>query len=62
MDLNKVVKTFQIVFFVSIATLILNKPILTPVAMVLMIFLYDFVTMSIATDNVTPSQKPENGT
>ena len=57
--LNKVVKTFQIVFFVSIATLILNKPILTPVAMVLMIFLYDFVTMSIATDNVTPSPKPE---
>jgi H+-transporting ATPase len=44
--LNKVVKTFQIVFFVSIATLLIGKPIITPVAMILMLFLYDFVTMS----------------
>jgi H+-transporting ATPase len=57
--INKVVKTFQIVFFVSIATLILGKPIITPVAMILMLFLYDFVTMSIATDNVSASNKPE---
>jgi len=57
--LNKVVKTFQIVFFVSIATLLIGKPIITPVAMILMLFLYDFVTMSIATDNVIPSNKPE---
>ncbi|MGC9171920.1 plasma-membrane proton-efflux P-type ATPase [Caldisericum sp.] len=57
--LNKVVKTFQIVFFVSIATLIIGKPIITPVAMILMLFLYDFVTMSIATDNVVPSNRPE---
>ncbi|MGB9749966.1 MAG: plasma-membrane proton-efflux P-type ATPase [Caldisericia bacterium] len=57
--LNKVVKTFQIVFFVSIATLFLGKPIITPVAMILILFLYDFVTMSIATDNVVPSKKPE---
>jgi ATPase, P-type (transporting), HAD superfamily, subfamily IC len=57
--LNKVVKTFQIVFFVSIATLLIGKPIITPVAMILMLFLYDFVTMSIATDNVVPSNKPE---
>ncbi len=57
--INKVVKTFQIVFFVSIATLFLGKPIITPVAMILILFLYDFVTMSIATDNVIPSKKPE---
>jgi len=57
--INKVVKTFQIVFFVSIATLILGKPVITPVEMVLMLFLYDFVTMSIATDNVVASKKPE---
>ncbi|MEF3245345.1 MAG: HAD-IC family P-type ATPase, partial [Caldisericaceae bacterium] len=57
--INKVVKTFQIVFFVSIATLIIGKPIITPAQMVLMLFLYDFVTMSIATDNVVPSNKPE---
>lgn len=57
--LNKVVKTFQIVFFVSTATLLIGRPIITPVAMILMIFLYDFVTMSIATDNVVPSKKPE---
>lgn len=57
--INKIVKTFQIVFFVSIATLITGKPIITPVQMILMLFLYDFVTMSIATDNVRPSNKPE---
>jgi len=57
--INKVVKTFQIVFFVSIATLIIGKPIITPAQMVLMLFLYDFVTMSIAADNVVPSNKPE---
>lgn len=57
--INKVVKTFQIVFFVSIATLILGKPVITPVEMVLMLFLYDFVTMSIATDNVVASNRPE---
>ncbi|MGB9682385.1 MAG: plasma-membrane proton-efflux P-type ATPase [bacterium] len=57
--INKIVKTFQIVFFVAIATLIIGKPIITPVQMILMLFLYDFVTMSIATDNVRPSNKPE---
>jgi len=57
--INKIVKTFQIVFFVSIATLILGKPVITPVEMILMLFLYDFVTMSIATDNVVASNKPE---
>lgn len=57
--INKIVKTFQIVFFVSIATIILGKPVITPVEMILMLFLYDFVTMSIATDNVIASNKPE---
>lgn len=57
--INKVVKTFQIVFFVSAATLILGKPVITPVAMILMLFLFDFVTISIATDNLEGSEQPE---
>ncbi|NPV83149.1 MAG: plasma-membrane proton-efflux P-type ATPase [Candidatus Aminicenantes bacterium] len=57
--INKVVKTFQIVFFVSAATLILGKPVITPVAMILMLFLFDFVTISIATDNLEGAERPE---
>ncbi|MGB9764562.1 MAG: plasma-membrane proton-efflux P-type ATPase [Candidatus Saccharicenans sp.] len=57
--INKVVKTFQIVFFVSAATLILGKPVITPVAMILMLFLFDFVTISIATDNLEGGERPE---
>ena len=57
--INKVVKTFQIVFFVSVATLILGRPVITPVAMILMLFLFDFVTISIATDKLAAGEKPE---
>jgi H+-transporting ATPase len=57
--INKIVKTFQIVFFIVIASLIYKKPIITPTQMILILLLYDFVTMSIATDNVIPNKKPE---
>ncbi|WP_042667843.1 plasma-membrane proton-efflux P-type ATPase [Desulfurococcus amylolyticus] len=58
-SLNKVVKTFQIVYFVAISTLFLGLPVLTPTHMILMLFLYDFVTLSISTDRLKPSRKPE---
>ncbi|MCI4461679.1 MAG: plasma-membrane proton-efflux P-type ATPase, partial [Thermogladius sp.] len=57
--LNKVVKTFQTVYFVAISTLFLGIPVLSPTHMILMLFLYDFVTLSISTDNLKPSKRPE---
>ncbi|ADV64476.1 ATPase, P-type (transporting), HAD superfamily, subfamily IC [Desulfurococcus mucosus DSM 2162] len=57
--INKIVKTFQVVYFVSASTLLLGAPILTPTHMILMLFLYDFVTLSISTDRLRPSSKPE---
>ncbi|MGC9148876.1 MAG: plasma-membrane proton-efflux P-type ATPase [Sulfolobales archaeon] len=58
-SLNKIVKTFQIVYFVAISTLILGFPVLNPTHMILMLFLYDFVTLSISTDILRPSPRPE---
>ncbi|MEM4671873.1 MAG: plasma-membrane proton-efflux P-type ATPase, partial [Desulfurococcaceae archaeon] len=52
-------KTFSIVYFVALSTLILGLPILTPTHMILMLFLYDFLTLSISVDVVKPSKKPE---
>ncbi|OLS15913.1 MAG: HAD superfamily P-type ATPase [Promethearchaeota archaeon CR_4] len=57
--LNKIIKTFEIVFSVSLATLILGQMILTSVQMLLILFLYDFVTIAISVDNVSPSPVPE---
>ncbi|MEM1703453.1 MAG: plasma-membrane proton-efflux P-type ATPase [Zestosphaera sp.] len=57
--INKIVKTFSIVYFVAMSTLILGLPILTPTHMILMLFLYDFVTLSVSIDMVRPSRKPE---
>ncbi|MEM3848721.1 MAG: plasma-membrane proton-efflux P-type ATPase [Zestosphaera sp.] len=56
---NKIVKTFSIVYFVAISTLFLGLPILTPTHMILMLFLYDFVTLSISADVLKPGRKPE---
>lgn len=57
--INKIVKTFSIVYFVAISTLILGIPVLTPTHMILMLFLYDFVTLSISVDVLKPSRNPE---
>jgi len=57
--INKIVKTFSIVYFVAISTLLLGLPILTPIHMILMLFLYDFVTLSISIDVLKPSRRPE---
>ncbi|MEM0017395.1 MAG: plasma-membrane proton-efflux P-type ATPase [Candidatus Korarchaeum sp.] len=57
--INKIVKTFSIVYFVAISTLLLGLPILTPTHMILMLFLYDFVTLSISIDVLKPGRRPE---
>ncbi|MEM4640368.1 MAG: plasma-membrane proton-efflux P-type ATPase [Thermofilum sp.] len=57
--INKIVKTFSIVYFVAISSLLFGHPVLTPTHMVLMLFLYDLVTLSISVDVLQPSRRPE---
>lgn len=57
--LNKIVKTFQVVFFVIIAFMLTGLYVVDTFQIVLLLFLVDFVTISLSTDNVRPSSKPE---
>ncbi len=57
--LNKIIKTFQIVFFVSLATILFNLTIITGLQILLVLILFDFVTISISADKVAPSLVPE---
>ena len=56
---NKIVKTFQVVLFVVIAFLLTGLFVVGAFQVVLLLFLVDFVTISLSTDNVSPSEKPE---
>jgi len=58
--LNKITRTIEIVVFVSIAFLILGSYIVSAFDIVLTLFLIDFVTISLSTDNVRASRKPES--
>jgi H+-transporting ATPase len=58
--LNKVIKTFQVVVFVILAFLLTGDYIISIFSMVLLLLLTDFVTLSISTDNVRYSSKPDN--
>lgn len=58
--LNKIIKTFQIVVFVVSAFLLTGIQIIGTFDMVLLIFLVDFVTLSISTDNVRGSKYPNS--
>ena len=57
--INKVVKTFQIVVFVVVAFLLTGQFIVSVFDVVLLLFVIDFVTLSIVTDNVRGSMKPD---
>ncbi len=57
--LNKIIKTIQIALFLILAFFITRQFVITPTLIVLLLFANDFVTMSIATDNVTPSPLPD---
>ena len=56
---NKIVKTFQVVLFVIVAFLLTGMFVVGAFQVVLLLFLVDFVTISLSTDNVRPSYKPE---
>jgi len=56
--LNKIARTILKTCFIVVAFLILGKFIMSATAMLLMIFMTDFVKISLSTDNVKPSAKP----
>ena len=56
---NKIVKTFQVVVFVVLAFLFTGLFVVNAFQVVLLLFLVDFVTISLATDNARASEKPE---
>ncbi|MGC9174693.1 MAG: plasma-membrane proton-efflux P-type ATPase [Thermoprotei archaeon] len=57
--MNKIIKAFQIIVFISLAFLIFRQFATTAFDVVLLLFANDFVTMSIATDSVRYSRTPE---
>jgi len=57
--LNKIIKTIQIASFLSLGYLITHAMVTRPFLVVLLLFANDFVTMSIATDSVQASPKPD---
>ena len=57
--LNKIIKTVEIAFFLSVGVMLTRSFIITPLLIVLLLFTNDFVTMSIATDAVSYSQQPD---
>lgn len=57
--LNKIIKTFQIALFLSLGFILSGEFVVTPLLVVLLLFANDFITMSIATDHVSFSQKPD---
>jgi H+-transporting ATPase len=57
--LNKIIKTFQIALFLSLGFIFARVFVVTPLLIILLLFANDFVTMSISTDNVSYSRKPD---
>ncbi len=58
--LNKIMKTFQITVFVVLAFLLTGEYVISALHMILLLFLTDFVTLSISTDNVRYSKQPDS--
>ena len=57
--INKISRTILKAAFVAIAFVVTGKFVVSAFAMLLLVFLTDFAKISLATDNVCPSKKPE---
>ncbi len=57
--LNKIIKTVEIGLFLSVGLILTRAFIITPLLIVMLLFTNDFVTMSIATDQVSASPIPD---
>jgi len=57
--INKISRTILKAAFVAIAFILSGKFVVSAFAMLLLVFMTDFAKISLATDNVRPSKKPE---
>lgn len=57
--LGRVIKTYQVAFFIVIAFILTGLHVANDFDVVIMLFLTDFVGMSLSTDNVRGSKKPD---
>ena len=57
--INKVIRTFKRVVFIVLAFILTGKFVVSTFNMILLLFLSDYVTLSISTDRVGHSEKPE---
>ncbi|MGB7594230.1 MAG: plasma-membrane proton-efflux P-type ATPase [Erysipelotrichaceae bacterium] len=57
--INKISRTILESAFVAIPFIVTGKFAISAFAMILLVFLRDFATVTVATDHVRPSQKPE---
>jgi H+-transporting ATPase len=57
--LNKTLKTFEIVVFLTLCLLLTGGFAISPTLIVLLLFANDFVTLTIATDRVRPASRPQ---
>ena len=57
--LNKIIKTLEIAVFLGAGVILTRTFVITPLLVVLLLFTNDFVTMSIATDRVSFSTRPD---
>jgi len=58
--INKIIRTFKRVVFIVLAFILTGKFVVSTFNMILLLFLSDYVTLSISTDNVSYSKKPES--
>ncbi|MDE2176901.1 MAG: plasma-membrane proton-efflux P-type ATPase [Xanthomonadaceae bacterium] len=57
--LNKILRVFEIVIFLTVGLLLTGRFLISPLLIVLMLFANDFATMSIAGDRVRPAARPQ---
>ncbi|MDE2301835.1 MAG: plasma-membrane proton-efflux P-type ATPase [Sphingomonadales bacterium] len=57
--INKIMKTLEIAVFLTLGVILTHVFVITPLLIVLLLFTNDFVTMAIATDNVSYSPRPD---
>lgn len=57
--INKIIRTFKRVVFIILAFILTGKFVVSTFNMILLLFLSDYVTLSISTDKVRYSEKPE---
>jgi H+-transporting ATPase len=58
--LNAIIKKVVTVLFLVVGLIVTGHAILTPMLMVIVMITGDFLSMSLTTDNVSPSQKPNS--